>query len=89
MFHAISDNTKLTCMDESDPSKTPPLAYLNKEFVNSYDARVIRIIAEYLEPAARMRRHGVRDTIVFFPLRLMEELFAKYRQATRVSTRAS
>jgi len=53
-------------MDESDPTKTPPLAYLSKEFLKSPDARVIRIIAEYLEPAARLRRHGVKDTIVFF-----------------------
>src|SRR6478672_6216068 len=53
-------------MDESDPTKLPPLAYLSKEFLKSPDARVIRIISEYLEPAARLRRHGVRDTIVFF-----------------------
>ena len=53
-------------MDESDPTKTPPLAYLNKEFLKSPDSRIIRIISEYLEPAARLRRHGVRDTIVFF-----------------------
>src|SRR5262249_58657908 len=53
-------------MDESDPTKAPPLAYLSKEFLKSPDARVVRIISEYLEPAARLRRHGVRDTIVFF-----------------------
>jgi uncharacterized protein (TIGR00730 family) len=53
-------------MDESDLTKPPPLAYWNKEFLKSPDARIIRIVSEYLEPAARMRRHGVRDTIVFF-----------------------
>ncbi len=53
-------------MDESDPTKSPPLAYLSKEFLKSPDARVVRIISEYLEPAARLRRHGVRDTLVFF-----------------------
>jgi uncharacterized protein (TIGR00730 family) len=53
-------------MDESDPTKPPDLAYLNKEFLKSPDARIVRIISEYLEPAARLRRHGVRDTIVFF-----------------------
>jgi len=53
-------------MDESDLTKPPPLAYLSKEFLKSPDARVVRIISEYLEPAARLRRHGVRDTIVFF-----------------------
>jgi uncharacterized protein (TIGR00730 family) len=53
-------------MDESDLTKLPALAYLNKEFLKSPDARIIRMVSEYLEPAARLRRHGVRDTIVFF-----------------------
>ena len=53
-------------MDESDPTRPPALAYLNNEFLKSPDARIIRIASEYLEPAARLRRHGVRDTIVFF-----------------------
>jgi len=44
----------------------PPLSYLNSEFLNSQEARVIRILAEYLEPATRLRRHRIRDTIVFF-----------------------
>ena len=41
-------------------------AYRNVEFLNSPDARVIRLIAEFLEPARRFRRQNVRDTIVFF-----------------------
>jgi len=44
----------------------PPLAYLNGEFLKSPDARMLRILAEYLEPAARLRHYRVRDTIVFF-----------------------
>jgi uncharacterized protein (TIGR00730 family) len=42
------------------------LAFLNREFLRSVAARPIRILAEYLEPAERMRRGGIRDTIVFF-----------------------
>lgn len=42
------------------------LAFLNREFLKSVAARPIRILAEYLEPAERMRRAGIRDTIVFF-----------------------
>jgi uncharacterized protein (TIGR00730 family) len=41
-------------------------AYNNVDFLNSKDARVLRILAEYLEPLDRFRRHKVKDTIVFF-----------------------
>ncbi|MEK6755237.1 MAG: TIGR00730 family Rossman fold protein [Bacteroidota bacterium] len=41
-------------------------AYKNLEFLNSPDARVIRLISEFLEPARRFRHQGIRDTIVFF-----------------------
>lgn len=43
-----------------------PLAYRNEEFLDSDDARPIRIIAEYLEPMQSFRRERVCDTIVFF-----------------------
>ncbi len=44
----------------------PPKAYQNQEFISSSDARVIRILAEYLEPQARFKKHKIMDTIVFF-----------------------
>jgi len=44
----------------------PPLPYLNSEFLKSPGARTLRILAEYIEPASRLRRLAVRDTIVFF-----------------------
>lgn len=44
----------------------PEKAYKNIEFLNSPNARVIRILSEYLEPQARFRRLGIRDTVVFF-----------------------
>jgi hypothetical protein len=53
-------------MSQSDQSNIPPLPYLNAEFLKGPDGRVIRILAEYIEPATRLRRHRVRDTIVFF-----------------------
>ncbi|MBI2618689.1 MAG: TIGR00730 family Rossman fold protein [Ignavibacteriales bacterium] len=43
-----------------------PKAYKNADFLNSPDARAIRIISEFLEPLRRFRYQGVRDTIVFF-----------------------
>jgi len=41
-------------------------AYNNREFLNSRNARALRILAEYLEPKSRFEEHGVEDTIVFF-----------------------
>jgi len=43
-----------------------PLAYENPSFLNSADGRLIRIVAEYLEPLARFRREQIQDTVVFF-----------------------
>ena len=40
-------------------------AYRNPGFLNSKDARALRILAEYLEPKSRFERHHVDDTIVF------------------------
>jgi uncharacterized protein (TIGR00730 family) len=41
-------------------------AYDNLEFLNSKDARTLRILSEYLEPQARFQRYRVKDTVVFF-----------------------
>lgn len=46
--------------------KRPEKAYKNLEFLNSGDARLVRMLAEYLEPRNRLRRNDVVDTIVFF-----------------------
>ena len=43
-----------------------PLAYLYPEFLESDDARPIRILSEYLEPLRRFKQHQVQDTVVFF-----------------------
>src|SRR5438876_5082497 len=48
------------------PSDRRPVAYLNPDFLNSVDARAIRILSEFLEPLAHFRREKVRDTVVFF-----------------------
>lgn len=44
----------------------PIKAYKNKDFLNSPSARLIRILSEMIEPAARFRKYKVRDTVVFF-----------------------
>ena len=43
-----------------------PLAYLNPEFLETDDARPLRILAEYLEPLRRLKQQNIQDTVVFF-----------------------
>ena len=51
----------------SADDRTPvPLAYKNGRFLETDDARPLRILAEYLEPMHALRREHVCDTIVFF-----------------------
>jgi hypothetical protein len=52
-------------MSASDPSRSP-LAYKKDEFLDSDDARPLRILAEYLGPMHAFHRAQIRDTIVFF-----------------------
>jgi hypothetical protein len=42
------------------------LAYRNLRFLESADARPLRILSEYLDPLAHFRRAGVQHTVVFF-----------------------
>ena len=49
----------------TERSRRPPRAYRNQAFLNSKEARPLRILAEYLEPRARFERLHVDDTIVF------------------------
>jgi uncharacterized protein (TIGR00730 family) len=50
----------------ADPRPGPELAYEHRAFLESDEARPLRILAEYLEPLHRFRRAGIHDTIVFF-----------------------
>jgi uncharacterized protein (TIGR00730 family) len=43
-----------------------PLAYLDSDFLESNEARPIRILAEYLEPLRRFKDQKIQDTVVFF-----------------------
>src|SRR5207253_19675 len=46
-------------------ARRQPKAYEDTRFLQSRDARALRILAEYLEPLYRFHRHNVEDTIVF------------------------
>src|SRR2546425_796285 len=45
---------------------TQPMAYLYPEFLESPEARPIRILSEYLEPLRRFKDQKIQDTVVFF-----------------------
>lgn len=53
-------------MSQDKPYNTPPRAYRDEVFINSPDARPLRILAEYLEPKQRFAKHDIQDTILFF-----------------------
>ena len=46
--------------------ENPKKAYDNQDFLNSHDARSIRVLCELLEPDVRLKQQGVENTIVFF-----------------------
>ena len=52
-------------MNSTKPTRNP-VAYKDEQFLDSDDARPLRILAEYLEPMHAFHRERVRDTIVFF-----------------------
>jgi hypothetical protein len=54
-------------MSEANKPDQPPLrvAYKNPEFLESDDARPLRILAEYLAPLRAFRHQNIHETIVF------------------------
>ena len=46
--------------------KEPSKAYKNLDFINSKEARTLRILAEYMEPEKRLSQMGILNTVVFF-----------------------
>lgn len=46
-------------------AELPEKAYKNSEFLDSTDARTIRILSEYLEPLAKLRKQKVNNTVLF------------------------
>jgi uncharacterized protein (TIGR00730 family) len=43
-----------------------PVAYHDREFLDSDEARPLRILAEYLDPLRRFQAQNIQDTVVFF-----------------------
>ena len=66
--------------------RLPLRAYKNPRFLNSKDARPIRILSEFLEPLSRFHYFGVKDIIVFFgSARIHSPAAARKRLAEVVS----
>ena len=65
------------------------VAYKNEKFLDSPDARAVRILSEYLEPYSHFRRQRIRDTIVFFGSARPEEteFHKRYYQDARTLAR--
>jgi uncharacterized protein (TIGR00730 family) len=51
-------------IESHDPGRG--LAYRNHDFLDTPEARSLRILSEYLYPLSRFRKEKIRDTIVFF-----------------------
>jgi len=72
-------------------NKRAPKAYKNLPFLNSRDARSLRILAEYLEPRQRFENEGVKDTVVFFGsarIRSKRQAQRRLREAQKELNRA-
>src|SRR6201997_3166579 len=52
-------------IDQSPDNGRRPVAYLNETFLESPDARGLRILSEYLEPLSHFRDEKIQDTVVF------------------------
>ncbi len=60
-------------MSEKPRLERAHLAYENREFLESWNGRGLRILSEYLEPLDRFSRSKIKDTIVFFGSARIEE----------------
>ena len=63
-----------------------PLAYYDPTFLESDEARPLRIIAEYLEPLGRFREQNIQDTVVFFGSARVHSRVAAQRALKRLTS---
>jgi len=73
-------------------SDDPPLAYHDLEFLDSDEARPLRMLAEYLQPMRCFEHELVQDTVVFFGSARLDEhgpmgrYYAEARELARALT---
>jgi uncharacterized protein (TIGR00730 family) len=66
MSNPKSNELNRELVDALSITNRRPVAYRNAEFLDSPDARALRILSEYLEPLSHFRDEKIQDTIVFF-----------------------
>jgi uncharacterized protein (TIGR00730 family) len=77
-------------MHEPEELPRSVLAYENPAFLDSPDARIVRILSEYSEPLARFKREQIRDTVVFFgSARFHSRAYAEGMQAESIEMLAN
>jgi uncharacterized protein (TIGR00730 family) len=64
-----------------------PLAYLDPGFLESFEARPLRLMAEYLEPLRRFKEQKIQDTVVFFGSARVNSLHRAERALKTLSSR--
>ena len=81
-------------LPEFTPGRRAHKAYLNPQFLKSRDARMVRMMCEYLEPLQRSQRLDVRETIVFFgsarakpPVQVKSEYDALLQETKKAGTK--
>jgi uncharacterized protein (TIGR00730 family) len=52
--------------EKKPDAQMPELAYHDLRFLESADARALRILSEYFDPQAHLRKAGAQHTVVFF-----------------------
>ena len=62
----VADRTKKRRLKLGKGQPVPKLMYKDPAFMESLPARPLRILAEYLDPLARLRLENIGDTIVMF-----------------------
>ncbi|MGH9630441.1 MAG: TIGR00730 family Rossman fold protein [Bryobacteraceae bacterium] len=71
--------------DQFPESVRRPVAYKNEAFLDSADARPLRILSEYLQPLSHFREEKIQDTVVFFGSARLQETgpLGRYYQEAR------
>jgi uncharacterized protein (TIGR00730 family) len=64
--YAAKPRTARELVPREHPAAQPVKAYKNHDFLMSAEARTLRMLAEYIEPFARLSRHGVSRAIIFW-----------------------
>jgi uncharacterized protein (TIGR00730 family) len=59
--------------EQPESAGHPLLAYRNKKFLDTPEARSLRILSEYLYPLSHFRKEKITDTVVFFGSARTEE----------------